>query len=158
MSFRYLDVVRESATKTVRPMKRNANSEVLRCLLMFLIVLYHCAHFGIYNESRAWWLFPLTTLLLWHVDCFVSISGWFGIRPTLGKFFRLWCVVLFYSLISFAWETFQSGSFVLGGFSMRGGWFVGVYLALMLTAPILNAAAAPCLSLDSSSLRQGVCA
>lgn len=119
---------------------REQGIEFFRCLLMFMIVLYHCTKFGIFSECNEWWMFCFTALLLWHVDGFVAISGWFGIRPTLVKFMRLYGVVLFYSIISFGYVTLKSGSFALRNFELTGGWFVGAYLALMMIAPILNAA------------------
>ena len=119
---------------------RNHGVEVFRCLLMFMIVLYHCTKFGIFSECNEWWIFCFTALLLWHVDGFVAISGWFGIRPTLAKFMRLYGVVLFYSVVSFMYVTLKSGELTFRNFKLIGGWFVGAYLALMMIAPILNAA------------------
>ena len=120
--------------------QREYGIEVFRCMLMFMIVLYHCMKFGIFGSVNEWWVFCFTALLLWHVDGFVAISGWFGIRPTLKKFARLYGVVLFYSIVSFAYVSWMSGVFSLKNFQLTGGWFVGAYLALMMIAPILNAA------------------
>ena len=120
--------------------QREYGIEMFRCMLMFMIVLYHCMKFGIFGSVNEWWVFCFTALLLWHVDGFVAISGWFGIRPTLKKFARLYGVVLFYSIVSFAYVSWTSGVFSLKNFQLTGGWFVGAYLALMMIAPILNAA------------------
>lgn len=110
-------------------MKRNAAIELLRCVLMFLIVADHCYYHGIFKESQVAWTALFTTFVLWHVDCFVAISGWFGIKFSLKKFWRIYAQVLFYSLLSF----------VFGGkFDITGGWFGGTYLFLMMIAPLLN--------------------
>ena len=55
------------------------------------------------------------------------------------KFIRLWGVVFFYSIISFIVASIRSGTIDIHSFSLRGGWFLGAYLALMLMAPLLNA-------------------
>ena len=119
--------------------KRNGNVEVFRCFLMFLIVLWHCYVHGFYHSSTEWWteLYPL--FLMWHVDGFVAISGWFGIRFAWSKVLRLYGVILLYSIASicvrllFAPETFK-----LKHLTVTGGWFGGTYLGLMFLAPLIN--------------------
>lgn len=118
---------------------RSANVEMLRCLLMFLIVADHCYYHGIFKDSQAAWTALFTTFVMWHVDCFVGISGWFGIKFSLKKFWKIYSQVLFYSILSFGYlYFFDRGNFSLAKFSITGGWFGGTYLFLMLIAPLLN--------------------
>ena len=120
-------------------MIRNYNLDVLRCLAMFAIVVTH-----VYQHDTA--LAPCTfvndllflLLIRWHVDVFLSFSGWFGIKFSPQKFLKIWGLVAFYSLISIV-----VGRCLLHKptpFKIDGGWFGNAYLCLMLIAPVLNAA------------------
>lgn len=116
---------------------RNSNLDVLRCLTMFLIVLHHTYHHGMYYDATSTLTILFDVLLLWHVDVFISFSGWFGIRFDWNKLIRLWSVIVFYSIVSFVF-----GRFVLHEstpFRINGGWFGNVYLCLILIVPLLNA-------------------
>lgn len=115
---------------------RNLNIEAFRCLLMFLVVLHHSLVRGPWYANGALWTLWFSTFIHWHVDGFVSISGWFGIRFKWQKVVRLWALIAFY------WMLFGKGVVV------SGGWFGGSYLALMMVAPLLNAAV-ECLQRES---------
>ena len=127
---------------------RNTNIEVLRCFLMFMIVLNHAYYHGIYGVddaapfSHSWWHFCFNTLVVWHVDGFVCISGWFGIRFSWRKFLSLYGQIVFYSLVGFCVTYLFSNHAenILHSFCISGGWFGGSYLLLMFFAPMLNAA------------------
>lgn len=120
-------------------MKRNRSVEALRCLLMFLIVQLHC-----YNENTvlssvagcwsAWYAYTV-----WHVDCFVAISGWFGIEFRWSKVLKLVGLFVFYGAVATAYSVFVTGdwhSFM--NWCSVCGWFGGTYLMLMFVAPLLN--------------------
>ena len=53
---------------------RDANVETFRCILMFIIVLYHCFVHGVFEGDRAYWTVIISPFLMWHVDGFVAIS------------------------------------------------------------------------------------
>lgn len=117
--------------------KRDASVELLRCIAMLLICVYHCFRFGIFwTEQEQWWgsLF-FTTLIAWHVDTFVAISGWFGIRFSFKKFLSLYWQILFYSVLSFCYCIVTGRP---ATFAVSGGWFGGTYLMLLMLAPLLN--------------------
>lgn len=119
---------------------RNPNVEFFRCLLMGLIVLGHCYCRGPWYGSAAVWTLFFTTFIHWHVDAFVAISGWFGIKTTLKRFARLWGLMMFYNMIGCALTHWLYPSkFSWNQLFALGGWFGGCYLALMLMAPLLNA-------------------
>ena len=128
---------------TSAPMKRNAGIELFRCILMFLIVLYHCFNFGIFKDSQALWPALVTCLIVWHVDGFVAISGWFGVKFSWRKFWHLWAIFAFYSTLSIAYA-FITGSLGIGAMVKNGvvvaGWFGGTYMMLMMVSPMINLA------------------
>lgn len=120
-------------------MKRNSNLDVFRCLAMFLIVVGHVYQHRVniplsMDLQIAHWL---CMFLVWHVDSFLSLSGWFGIRFSISKFGRLFALIAFYSVVSIL-----IGRFVLGAetrIAITGGWYGNTYLCLMLVAPLINA-------------------
>ena len=128
---------------------RNQSIEVFRCLLMLAIVIGHSYVHGIYGlecgwplQDKAWWPFLFTTMLVWHVDGFVAISGWFGIKFSWRKFLSLWGVMLFYGVVGgigvllFAHNAPPIRRLLM----VSCGWFGGSYMLLMFMAPIFNAA------------------
>lgn len=131
-----------SNTLVANQVKRNPNIEVFRCLLMFLIVLHHCAYCGYFKKDDSQWLMLIlyTGFTMWHVDGFIAISGWFGVRFSWKKFAALWGEMAFYTLLSFFWTWGVGGSFSLKSLIVNGGWFGGTYLMFMFFAPLLNEA------------------
>lgn len=120
--------------------KRDASVEALRCFLMFLIVMHHVFIRGPWSYNQALWALPFTCLIAWHVDGFTAISGWFGINFTWRKFFRLWCLMAYYTLFNavMGYIVFDM-PFTAKSFVISGGWYGETYLALMLLSPFLNA-------------------
>ena len=140
--------IRTSCTEKqaeIRP-KRDASVDALRCLLMFLIVLHHAACHGFWKADTDHWLMPIlfTALIYWHVDAFLAISGWYGVRFSLQRYFSLFGVIAFWSLAKFVvlYLTKQPVPFeqCLSDGCWSGGWFGNTYLAFIFIAPILNAA------------------
>jgi len=123
---------------------RNPAIELYRVLLMFLIVLHHAAYHGYWNHAQGldsaypsiFLLF--TALTIWHVDGFLSITGWFGTRFSFGRLAKLWGVVTVYSIVSIAHGWWANGR--LSSSYLAGGWFGCTYLFFMFLTPILNAA------------------
>lgn len=113
-------------------MKRNNNIEVLRCFLMFVIVLGHCCNFGPYAGTIISKV--LVGMTIYGVNTFVFISGWYGIKFGYKKILDLLGLGLFASII------LSLASICLGefrfGYSL--GWFGNCYIALMLLSPIIN--------------------
>jgi len=76
---------------------RSGGVELFRCILMFLIVLYHSWYYGLFGYEHgaypiySYWTLLFSAFILWHVDGFVAISGWFGIRFTLKVLGVIWC-------------------------------------------------------------------
>lgn len=119
---------------------RNLNIDVFRCLLMFLIVLNHAFIRGEWSYNQKLWALPFSCLIAWHVDGFVAISGWFGIKFSWRKFFRLWALMAWYTVINaIIGRVVFDIPITANSLVVSGGWFGGTYLALMLASPFLNA-------------------
>lgn len=130
----------QSATTSAR----NPAIELYRVMLMFLIVLHHAAYHGRWNHAQGldlaypslYWLF--SALTIWHVDGFLSITGWFGTRFSLVRFAKLWGLIAFYSIASVLYAYLTKGR--LSATDLAGGWFGNTYLYFLFLTPILNAA------------------
>ena len=133
-------------------MTRKSNMELLRIISMILIVLNHSNYlvFGsviaeeIEQDSfRSFGRILFEQLCIVGVNVFVLISGYFGIRPTKGKFFNLMFQIFFWSVLSTAVGMLfgvevslrsVAKTFWLGGYY----WFVPAYIALFAFSPVLN--------------------
>lgn len=136
---------------------RKSNIELLRIILIIYILGFHFISYGVFNpkhpigyESRL--IFPsiiLESIFVIAVNCFVLVSGYFGIRNIKTKLPKLYFQVIFYSisisLIYFIWQIFKSENIdysqlclsVIPVISKRW-WFFSAYIILMLISPILN--------------------
>ncbi len=122
-------------------MRRDANIEFYRTILMFGICLLHSVYHS--GNELPW----VSNALRWCVDGFVFISGWYGIRFSPSKVLRFLGVTFFSSVLALmmgialgTWNMRDDG-FVLKAYSMIiGHWFVSAYLILLFVAPMLNAA------------------
>ena len=130
--------------KTVR---RNSSIELLRIVCMVFIVLHHFISQVVAPDysSRSWT--GLDVVFHTSVIVFVLISGYFGIKLRAKRFVDLLLQVVVYSvaLTTLSITVFKQGALsdVIKSFLPIGGqqyWFVGVYLQLMLCAPLINCA------------------
>lgn len=133
--------------------ERNVSLDVLRCLLMFGVVLQHtfavCKYGGVVPYSAY-----IVADCLTHpsVDGFTAISGWFGVRCTLKKLLRLACLIFFCG--SLHWIIYEVGRRLCGsyflshygielnyhswGYESYRYWYLGAYVKLMLLTIVLN--------------------
>lgn len=141
--------------------KRESNLELLRIVAMFFIICHHLIvhslHCAYYPSQRSELRFDITTmalvflntLFIVSVNCYILISGFYGIKPNTKKLCSLLSLCVFYSLLGYLFYAIINDEFsvkeILYSFlpfsHTRGLWFVGAYFALFLTAPLLNAAA-----------------
>ncbi len=129
---------------------RRSNIELLRIVAMLMIVIHHIIVHGIYpcvNDGTPLFLRILDSFVIYGVNIFVLISGYFGIRLTWKSFFNLMLVIGFYKIFNLCIDTFMLGyehsvfewvAKPLSGPVSGGGWFVDVYVLLMLISPLLN--------------------
>lgn len=137
--------------------ERNSNIELLRILCMFMVILLHfngrCINHEIWNLAglltpRLWVGHGVYSLCVMAVDCFVLISGYFSIKFSVRGVLRLFLQCLAWGLTGYLLYCILAPSPVvlstlaarIFGFTHNHWWFVNVYLFLMFTAPLLNAA------------------
>lgn len=119
---------------------RNSSIELLRCILMGFIVFGHCIYYSVYEWEKEKILLAVLLSIRFHVDGFVAVSGWFGIRFKWSKVVRLIGVFVFYSILNLVFNPSGFNSASIRSFRVSGGWFGGTYLMLMFIAPFLNLA------------------
>lgn len=114
--------------------KRDGNIELLRCAMMFVIVLGHMSAMGPYSGVKA--VHGVFSLSYFATDAFVFISGWYGLSFKWNKLYY----ILGYGLFASILLSLLSRS-VLGfwDWNYSLGWFGNAYVALLLFSPILNA-------------------
>ena len=117
---------------------RDVAIDAYRIVLMWGIVLLHCAHKGIYDCR------PLTMALLFCVDGFVFISGWCGIRFGWKKILRLYGISAYATVVCTAYLAIVNHLNVGECFNFsldlwKGYWFLHAYVLLMFLAPSINA-------------------
>ena len=150
--------------KSINRQDRESNAELLRIICIFIILLHHfCVH-ALYPEvlqlnmnGYSWdshLLLFIHAFLYIGVNCFILISGWFGIKPKWRSFFNLYLIYAFYNLLHPL--KLIGKSYILGNglalpysirdivirtllpFSHGHLWFMDCYLGLFLMAPLLN--------------------
>ena len=136
---------------------RNSNIELLRLILMFMIIIHHSIVHGLgfsglgsvepmyklLNNTELLITTIINCLCICAVNCFILISGYFGIRTNLRKFLTLTFTIIFYTLIFDSCFLMTEGKYrsalaSLLIFSHSNYWFVKCYLYLMAFAPVLN--------------------
>lgn len=126
--------------------ERQLNIELMRIFSMILILIWHIhGHFlpllsqetNLLNRT-----FNLMALFIsFHVDLFVLITGYFGIKNRLGGV-KILVLCVFYALvmntISIYFGKQVNWNEILLPISFSPWWFMKVYILLALIAPILN--------------------
>ena len=150
----------------VNRLERDSNAELLRIICIFIILLHHfCVH-ALYPEvlqqnmhGYAWdshLLLFIHAFLYIGVNCFILISGWYGINPKWRSFLNLYLTYAFYNLLhpfKFIAKSIIHGEGLVSSYSFHDVimrtlfpfshghlWFMDCYLGLFLMAPLLNMA------------------
>lgn len=120
---------------------RDSRIELYRCLCMFGVVLLHALDQGGYADAHR----GLDNLMTPSVVGFIFISGWFGIRFKLKSAAKLiWIGLASAVMITFAYHVLWCGELNLVAFLRyvwcytQYAWFLWMYLALMIIAPLLE--------------------
>lgn len=135
--------------------RRNSNLEILRIISMCLVMMLHYIPTRLTPSAASlqtdFWEtllnLELRSLSFVAVNCFVLISGYFGIKWKIKSFSSLIFRILFWSAISYVLavvltplilgETYvYSGNLFANIFTIR--WFIGAYLCLYVFSPVLN--------------------
>lgn len=132
---------------------RQSNIELLRIVLMLMILLLHANYFTFGAPSGTDLIErPLLSglriyaesLTIVAVNCFVLISGYFGLKLKLRAIYSLLFQVYFYSISIFIFfsligsSVFSLKLMAKAIFPFINLWFVGSYLGLLLFSPMLN--------------------
>ena len=110
------------------------------------IVLYHVLLHAVPESESIPILAAVKTVFHVGVPCFVMLSGWFGIRPSVHGFLGLWSMCLFYSLllrgvsiaISICEPSPHAAFFAFVPLLSGEWWFFTVYATLYFCAPVLQ--------------------
>lgn len=92
-----LDIIKKS--------DRQSNIELLRIISMFFVLVVHSNYMGVsilYNSPytiETFIRFLAEAIAIIGVNCFVLISGYFGIHLNIRKILHFIFIVYFYSLI-----------------------------------------------------------
>lgn len=143
---------------TVSGIQRNSSFELLRLMLMVMIIIHHCIVHGLGlielhtgELSEVYTAYPeiisvsfmMNAFCICAVNCFVLLSGYFGIKTNFRKFTYLLLTLLFYVVAFKAVPAAIEGNVrqLIGSaffVSHSPYWFVTCYLFLMVLAPMLN--------------------
>lgn len=133
---------------TLKTNNRQANFELLRILAIYLIVIWHIK--GHYVDGYPEAFYPLVVKILtdlfnfisFHVDLFILITGYFGIRnnkKAIVKNLLLCAIYLWgFNLINYLHDGTFDIKEVIFPISHSPWWFMTVYFLLVLVAPFLE--------------------
>lgn len=131
---------------------RQSNMEALRIVAMLLVLLTHFAQIhcvpspqGLASDTFATIVnLCLRSLSYVCVNCFILISGYFGIRWRVRSFanllFQIFFWIIFGVAVAAALDFGFNGSVSGACLSMLNGrWFIPAYISLYIMAPVINA-------------------
>lgn len=134
--------------------QRDSNIELLRLVCMFLIVFQHCIHLcafpQLWDTSIMSVEVCVASVLVGGayigVNCFVLISGYYGIKLKLRSALNIYLICAIYALIGYLIHLYIDNAQVGKGLlyhsifciSHSKLWFVKCYVGLMLLSPMLN--------------------
>lgn len=137
--------------------ERDSNIELLRIVCMLFILIHHFIVIVLYPDltdrngdinSYRIACIVINGFVYVGVNCFILISGYYGIKFRIRSLFNLYCICAFYALLTtlmkygFADLHFDRGLFysVFLPFSHTQWWFITCYVVLFSLSPILNIA------------------
>lgn len=131
---------------------RKSNIELLRLLAMLFILMLHSNYDGILKNYdgnsytlETFFRFSVESIAIVGVNCFILISGYFGMKLKLRGVINLVFQTYFFALLALCVCFFIYGFYVPKAIVVRSLfpvtnyiWFLPCYLLLMLFSPILN--------------------
>lgn len=157
MSYSKLYYICDKFTKLMKN-ERQSNIELLRIVLMLMIVFLHLIVHSCdiillstnsypINDKSIYYLSSLAFVMI-AVNCFIFISGYYGIKFRLQTIISLFIQAIFYSLTIYLTlkyiankpeylineNMFKS----ISPISHNQWWFLNAYLALFILSPIIN--------------------
>lgn len=140
--------------KSIKKKERNSSVELFRIIATFAVLLVHFTGWfvgGIRNPhdtsvdlSFRMGQMVIESLSIVCVNCFLIISGWYGMKLRFSSIWKLFTIIFFiyvpFQLIEFAY----TGNFSIRAFIdnalvfTRESYFVQCYAMLLFLSPILN--------------------
>lgn len=136
-----------------KKLSRDSNIELLRLICMLFITIHHIIVHGLHYvgypisvvDTSSIVCTILESFVIIAVNCFIIISGYYGIRCKWKGFIHLYLLCAFYSILLYTISTVLSGNIdakkaILSFFPFRdkGLWFIPAYIGLYLLSPLLN--------------------
>ncbi len=133
---------------------RDSNMELFRVVSMLLVLIVHTDYLALGRPTHIDALTSPTSTILRNfveaisiicVNCFILISGWYGIKPKVKKISGLLFNIFFIYVISTLAYIVITGyqiekDDIKAAFLLTGNmWFVKAYLFLYIISPVLNA-------------------
>lgn len=135
--------------------QRLSNFELLRIVSMLYVMVVHASFLALEPPTKEFMLASpdsafmrclSESISIVCVNCFVLISGWFGIKMKLQRlmelFFQIAFFVLLIPIILYAFNITLSDNmahYFKSVFFCDEFWFIHAYILLMLFSPLLNA-------------------
>ena len=130
--------------------KRNSNIELLRFVLMTCICIWHVFVHGMNYKKMGNGVMPddadmvLMCVLVPAVNCFMLISGYFGIRFSFDKMLQFMLQAFFCFIIGTAvnyvvWDDFSLGRLKhIFPILTDQWWFLTIYFVIFMLSPVIN--------------------
>ena len=141
-------------SREVKIKNRDSNIELLRIILMIMIITHHLlvgpANLKLMNSSMLnidilnIIKVLLNSFVIISVNCFIFISGYYGIKFRSSKIINLIMQAIFYSIvISIIFMIFLGKNITINELifiivPINMWWFLTCYIALMVFAPYIN--------------------
>ncbi len=135
-------------------LERNSGIELFRILATFLVLIVHLNGWmagGLvdFNDSSIGMdhkicQLGISSLSIVCVNCFLIISGWFGIKMKFFSFWKLWVMLFTIYVPFYIFDLFTGHHFSLFEFANRiiafscESYFIQNYLMLLFLSPVLN--------------------
>ncbi len=130
---------------------RESNMELLRIVSMLFIVLEHILIMGTsFFEAPIGMQSQVAQLIIGFtyvgVNCFILISGWYGVEFSWKKLLNMYFICAFYELMGFmVYCIFGTGgidrtqiAIIIFPLSHRNIWFIRCYVVLLFITPLLK--------------------
>lgn len=128
--------------------QRLLNIELLRIVAMGLITLGHfygwflLPHEESYDPRLLLILKKVMSFLPFHVNTFILISGYFGIKHNVSGIVKISFLCWFYNLLDIGILLFRGCQIdflkIIFPITHGGWWFINIYVCLLILAPLLN--------------------
>ncbi len=131
---------------------RQSNIELLRILCMFFIVVNHFMGHSLIKYSVLNSHFELNSshfllgFIVVGVNCFILISGYFGIKFKLRGLFKLYLICFFYGILGYFFHLLIDNQYLgktilnwsIFALSKSEWWFINGYIVLFFLSPFIN--------------------